>query len=271
MNYLLFNDINWNNVLIIAGIAAALSLVFVIRILVVSKFCAVKENETAKEILSHLAGANCGGCGYPGCDGFSKALAEGKADVSLCGPTSEENKAIIAGILGKPYTKKEEVYAVVCCGGGIESKDKYTYVGNAGCVNEHVYFGGKKVCPSGCVGDGSCVEKCFNHAIKIKDGVSVVNKNLCVACRVCEKTCPKGIIKFIPKTAKVYVACSSPQKGKAVMDACKKGCVSCGMCVKNCPANAIEMINNLPVIDYGKCTGCKTCVAKCPRKTIREI
>ena len=271
MTYLLFNNINWTNVLIIAGIATLLSLIFVLLILVVSKLCAVKEDEKAKEILSHLAGANCGGCGFPGCDGFSKALSEGKADITACGPTSNEGKKAICEILGKPFVEQEEVFAVVHCAGGIQSKEKYSYVGNQGCTNEHVYFGGKKVCPSGCVGDGSCIEACFNNAIKIKDGVALVNRSLCGACKVCEKICPKGIIQLIPKSASVYIACSSVCKGKAVMEACKTGCIGCGICAKNCPEGAITMIDNLPIIDYSKCNGCKTCVAKCPRKTICEI
>ncbi|MBQ9734821.1 MAG: 4Fe-4S binding protein, partial [Clostridia bacterium] len=59
--------------------------------------------------------------------------------------------------------------------------------------------------------------------------------------------------------------------GKDVINACTVGCIGCGLCAKNCPENAITMVDNLPVIDYDKCSGCKTCVAKCPRKCIKEI
>ena len=51
----------------------------------------------------------------------------------------------------------------------------------------------------------------------------------------------------------------------------KEARIGCGLCAKNCPENAITMVNNLPIIDYSKCTGCKTCVNKCPRKCIKEI
>ena len=35
-----------------------------------------------------------------------------------------------------------------------------------------------------------------------------------------------------------------------------------------CPEGAIAMDNNLPVIDYEKCTGCGTCAGVCPAKCI---
>ena len=94
---------------------------------------------------------------------------------------------------------------------------------------------------------------------------------MCEACGLCVKTCPKKLIELIPKSSKVYVACSSHCKGKEVIGTCEKGCIACGICVKNCPSGAITMVDNIPVIDYSKCTGCKVCAVKCPRKCILEI
>ena len=39
-----------------------------------------------KEILvrAELPGNNCGGCGYPGCDGAAAAVVKGEAPVSVC-------------------------------------------------------------------------------------------------------------------------------------------------------------------------------------------
>ena len=271
MNYNLLAAIEWNSVLIVLAIAAVLSGVFVALILLVSKFCAVKTDEKVAKITEKLAGANCGGCGYAGCEGFAKALAEGKADLSACGPTPNENKAEIAEILGIEFAASEPVYAVVACAGGKKSKDKYQYVGNAGCLAEGMYLGGRKQCAYGCMGEGTCESLCPYAAIAVKEGVALVDKALCEACGLCMRNCPKHIIRLIPKRAKVYVACSTPCRGKDTTSVCEAGCIGCGLCAKNCPEHAIEMVNNLPVIDYSKCTGCKTCVAKCPRKTIKEI
>ena len=35
-------------------------------------------------ILGCLPGANCGGCGYPGCSGYASALCEGSAEDVHC-------------------------------------------------------------------------------------------------------------------------------------------------------------------------------------------
>ncbi len=271
MNYLMLQPIDTTKLIIVIGIIALLAVVFAVLIIVVSKLCAVKEDEKAKAVSEHLAGANCGGCGFAGCADFAKALSEGRATISQCGPTPNENKAKIAEILGVEFTATEQAYAVVKCMGGQNCSDKFEYVGNEGCIAQATYMGGSKACSFGCLGAGTCEKLCPYHALTVKNGVSTVDKALCEACGVCVKACPKHIIELIPKSSKVFVACSSNCKGKDVMGACKAGCIGCGLCAKNCPENAITMVNNLPVIDYSKCTGCKTCVAKCPRKCIKEI
>lgn len=271
MNYLMMASVDVSKLLIILGIVAILAVLFAALIVLVSKLCAVEKNETAEKIQELLAGANCGGCGYAGCADFAKALAEGRAEVKSCGPTPNENKATIAEILGQPFAAEEKKVAAVHCAGGAISLDKYKYVGNEGCVIQSTFMGGKKVCPQGCLGGGTCESKCPYHAIAVKNGVAVVDNSLCEACGLCVNSCPKHIIDYVPVSAKVYVACSTTCRGKEVMTTCKSGCIGCGLCAKNCPEHAITMVDNLPVIDYSKCSGCKTCVLKCPRKCIKEF
>ncbi len=269
--YNLLNSINWTTFGLVLGIVAVLAVVFAVLIVLVSKLCKVEEDERIGAIAENLAGANCGGCGFAGCSDFAKALVEGKAKLSSCGATASENKAQIAKILDIPYSAEEQTFAVIKCAGGLNSALKYEYIGNDGCANQMVYMGGQKKCPEGCIGGGTCLSSCTHGAVTCKDGVYIVDKVICVACGVCAKNCPKKLISFIPKTAKVYVACSTACKGKDAISNCKVSCIGCGLCAKNCPENAIEMVNNIPVIDYTKCSGCLTCVSKCPRKSIKEI
>ncbi len=271
MNNLLSQTLQLNDVLIVVGIVAALAVIFAVLIVAVSKICYVKEDEKAKAVSEHLAGANCGGCGYAGCADYAKALSEGKADLCACGATDNEAKEEIAKILGIPFSASVKTVAVVKCAGGDKCKDKYDYVGNHDCVYQNTFMGGKKLCSDGCLGEGSCVSVCVGNGIKVVDGVAVIDKTLCESCGACIRKCPKNLIELIPSTAKVYVACSTKCRGKDVMAACSVGCIGCGLCAKNCPENAITMVNNLPVIDYEKCSGCLTCVSKCPRKCIKEF
>lgn len=270
MNNLL-TSINWQTFGIVLGVMAILAVIFAVLIVLVSKLCAVKEDEKAAAIAEKLAGANCGGCGYAGCADFAKALAEGRANINGCGPTPKENKKEIAKILGCEIDDEEEKFAVVKCRGGENCKDRFEYVGNKDCKAQSNFAGGNKACSFGCLGGGTCEKTCPNNGICVSNGIAKTDKALCDACGLCAKNCPKHLIEFIPKSAKVYVACNTNCRGKDVMNACSVGCIGCGLCAKTCKHGAIEMVNNLPVIDYKKCVGCKECAYKCPKKCIVEI
>lgn len=263
--------VNWGKVGIVLGLVAGLAVIFAVLILIVTKVCRIKEDEKVIKILENLAGANCGGCGHTGCEGFAKSIAEGKANLSDCKATSNEAKAVIAKIAGLPYEEEEQTVAVVRCNGGMNAQDKYDYVGNEGCLNRMVYHQGNKVCATSCLGGGTCVNTCPENAIKINEnGVAEVIREICISCGACIRKCPKSCIDRIPAKAKVYVACSTHCKGKETMSFCKAGCIGCGLCAKKCPQGAITMVDALPVIDYNKCNGCLTCANKCPRHIIKQ-
>ena len=267
----LLSNVNWSSFGIVLAVMAVVAVVFAVLIITISKLCAVKEDEVASSIQEHLAGANCGGCGYAGCADFAKALSQGKAEICDCGPTSKEGKKAIAKIIGKDGGDDEERFAVVKCRGGNNCKDKFLYVGNEGCTAQANFSGGKKACSYGCLGGGTCANTCPNGGITIENDLAKTDKALCDACGLCAKACPKKVIDFIPKSAKIYVACNTLCRGKEVLNACTVGCIGCGLCAKNCPNSAIEMVDNLPKIDYKKCSGCLVCVSKCPKKCIQEI
>lgn len=268
MNFLI-SAIQWNKVGLVLGIVAGLAVFFSILILIVTKVCHIDEDEKVMKILENLAGANCGGCGHTGCAGYAKALANGKGSLADCKVTSNEAKAVIAKLANIPYESEEPTVCVVKCNGGIHSANKFTYVGNPGCINQKVIQGGRKICQTACLGGGTCVSVCPVNAIKIIDEVAVIDKTLCISCGACKNICPQSVIGRIPANAPVYVACSTHCRGKETTSFCSVGCIGCGICAKLCPEKAITMENFLPIIDYTKCTGCQTCVAKCPKKVIK--
>ena len=254
---------------IVAGIFAGTALIIGALILIVSKVFKVDVDEKITKILENLAGANCGGCGCSGCSGFASKLADGSGNLNDCHVTSPEKKAEIAKLLGIELSDEERTVAVVKCNGGEKNAaDKFEYKGNPTCAANNSLLGGNKMCSYACLGCGDCKAVCPENAIEVTARLAQVDPDRCISCGACISTCPKSIIERIPASAPVYVACSSKCKGKEVMSVCKVGCIACGICAKSCPHGAITMQDNLPIIDYKKCTGCLTCVAKCPRHII---
>lgn len=266
----LLSAVDAMTILYSALVLLALALVFGVLLAVLGKKLAVKEDERVAKVREHLSGANCGACGYAGCDAFAKAVAEGKADVSGCAATSAEEKRKIGEILGVEV-KAEETIIVVACNGGNAAADRYEYMGYGDCRSMEMLAGGRKACAWGCLGMGSCEKECPVGAIKVgKDGYAEIDHGKCIACGKCVAVCPKMLIKRIPADAVVYIACSNCLRGaKAVHALCENGCIGCGLCAKICPSGAVTLTDNQPVIDYDKCTGCGLCASKCPAKCIK--
>ena len=235
-----------------------------------SKIFAVDEDPRVGMVQECLPGANCGGCGYPGCGGLAAAIVAGKAPVNSCAPGGAKAAAAIAEVMGVAAEETEPMVAFVKCGGTCDkAQNKYEYDGIDDCIMASQLAGASsKACAYGCMGLGSCVKVCKFDAIKIENGVAVVNPDLCVACGKCISTCPKKIIDLVPKKKKVKVQCSSKDMGKAVMSVCSAGCIGCKICEKTCKFDAIHVIDNIAVNDYDKCKNCSMCANKCPKKVI---
>ena len=65
-----------------------------------SKIFHVEVDPKQAQIRECLAGANCGGCGYPGCDGYAAAVAAGEAPTNRCVAGGEATAARVAEIMG---------------------------------------------------------------------------------------------------------------------------------------------------------------------------
>lgn len=255
-----------------AALLLLLGAFFGTLIVIVSKKLSVEHDIKIDQIKELLSGANCGACGYAGCAAFANALFEGKAKLTDCPSTSEENKEKINELRGLKEDLGEKTYAIVYCCGGNACRDKYEYQGYGDCRTAEMLGGGRKACYTGCIGLATCVDVCPNYAIEVNSkGFSEVIRENCTSCGLCITNCPKNIIGRIVASAKVYCACSNHNKGKEVKEVCPKGCIACGICARVCPEKAITIEDNLPVFDYSKCTGCLLCAEKCPTKVIKQI
>ena len=238
-----------------------------------SKIFYVEVDPKQAAVREALAGANCGGCGYPGCDGYAAAVAKGEAPCNRCVAGGAETAAKVAEIMGASNEASEKMVAFVPCSGceGVAEK-RFNYTGPEDC-QAAMLFGGKsnKLCTFACIGLGNCVRACQFDAMHIVNGIAQVNRANCVGCGACVDTCPKSIVKLIPESLRIHPGCSSHDKGGVVMKVCKAGCIGCMKCQRECPAGAIVVKDALAEVDPEKCIGCGKCAEVCPRHIIVDF
>lgn len=233
------------------------------------RFFKVEKDEREDKIRENLPGANCGGCGFAGCDALAAAIVKGEAKCSACPVCSDEQIGEICKIMEISPEPAVKLRAQVMCSGVCDTaRIKYVYEGEDDCSAAMRLGGGPKECPQGCIGLGTCVKACPFGAISVQNGVAFVDYSICTGCGVCVASCPKKIIKLIPCSAGTWVVCSSRDKGVKVRSYCDAGCIGCGICARKCKTGAITVNDNVASIDYEKCTGCGECAAACPRKII---
>ncbi len=260
-------------ILIPVLIFIGLGLVTGILLSVFSKVFAVETDEKVEEVLGVLPGLNCGVCGYKGCEDYAKEMVHSDASTNKCIPGGDKTSQNISQILGKNFEDVVEEIAYVRCNGNVPqaTSDKFAYQGAQTCAACNLYYDGKGTCDYGCMGFGDCVKKCEYDAISIVDEVAVIDESKCIGCQMCVASCPKNLIHIREQVKKVYVNCSSCDKGKDTMQKCANGCIGCKKCEKICPTNAIIVTDNLATIDYDKCINCLECVNVCPTKCIHVI
>ena len=268
-------------ILIAVGILGVLGVVFGMVLAAASKMFYVETDPRLDQLNECLPGANCGGCGYAGCGGYAEAVLNGEAPIGKCASGGNECAQAMAAIMGiKAEAVTRKVAMVRCSGektydneGNLVSgaKIKANYEGFKDCLAASKVGGrGPLACKYGCLGYGTCTKACKYGAIKVVNGVAVVDEDLCVGCMACAAACPRGLIVPVEPGRNVVIACNSMAKGAVTTRGCTVGCIGCGLCKKICPEGAITVTNNLAVIDYSKCTNCGLCATVCPKKLIKD-
>lgn len=257
---------------------SALGAILAIVLYFVAQRFKVEEDPRIDAVAKVMPGANCGGCGYAGCQAFAKAAVQAE-DLSTCFCPVGGNEVMkkVAAVLGKEAAEKAPMVAVLRCSGTCEVRPRISqYDGSRSCAVEANLYGGETACSFGCLGLGDCVSACSFGGIHIdpQTHLPVIDDSICAACGACTKACPKGLLELRnkgPKDRRVYVACANKDKGAVARKACKAACIGCQACVKVCPFEAITVTDNLAYIDYTKCRLCRKCVAVCTTKVIKEV
>ena len=243
---------------------------------VASRVFAVHEDPRVEKVTGTLPGANCGGCGYAGCEGYANAVVNDPSiPPNLCVVGGAKLASAIGNLTGKITTEVEPLCAYRRCDKNAgQVTQRFDYKGIPSCAAAAALHHGSDQCGFSCLGFGDCVKVCLTEGLRIENYTVIVNEQMCVGCGKCEKVCPRNVLQLIPKRARVAITCSTQDKLKAVMDVCKVGCIHCSKCVKTCPAKAISMendriqINHKLCLEYGDSCG-QACAKACPRGILR--
>ncbi len=217
-----------------------LGLIVGVCLAVASKVFYVFVDPKIEAVEAALPGANCGGCGMPGCGANAEAIVAGKASPASCVAGDAELAFVIADIMGVSVEAKEPDIAKPGCYYGVAGADlKYIYTGLSDCRAAALLSGGMKVCNIGCLGLGTCVRACPFGAITMgPDGLPVVDEVRCTGCGTCERVCPKHIINLSSVTRRIL--------REYTTDECTTPCQ------RSCPAgiDIREYINQIARGDY---------------------
>ena len=191
----------FQSILMMGGLGIAIGTVLVIA----SKAFYVYEDPQVVAINDVLPGANCGGCGFPGCNANAEAIVNGKSAVNSCVAAGADVAIAIAGIMGVSVSDKEPEFASPGCYYGTKDADlNYIYHGVQDCRAAAMLLGGMKVCRIGCLGLGTCVTACQFGALSMgEDGLPEVDQEKCTGCGACEAICPKNIIRLTSVTRRI--------------------------------------------------------------------
>lgn len=259
---------------IIATVIVALVIGFLLGLLLglFKKIFFVKTDPKVSAVRDVLSGANCGGCGYAGCDSFAEAVVKGDAPVTGCVAGGAACADKVAAVLGVSAGTAVPMVAFLACNGTNDvAQSRGNYNGVKTCAAAQLTANGTKKCSYGCIGYGDCVEICpFGGLSMGANGLPVVDRTKCVGCGKCVKACPKHLFKLMPVNTEgpvAFCSCHNELKPQIKKD-CAKGCFKCGICAKKCAAGAIDVSSGIPVIDYSKCTKCGECIKACPDKVL---
>ena len=233
----------------------------------------VQVDPRVDQVNEALPGANCGGCGYVGCNEYAEAVVADETTPDMCPVGGVSCATALAKILGIKLTQTWPYRPVVHCRANFDDRlGRSDYQGEKTCASANI-ISGIQACTYGCLGMGDCDVSCNFDAIEVVDGLSTVDYHKCVGCGACAKVCPRNIISMVPFKHEQMLAirCSNKDFGKDVKAVCKVGCLGCAACQR--VSDAFNVTDHIARVDYDKydpesMSDLLVALEKCPSKSI---
>ncbi len=186
-------------------VLAGLGFLSALMLSIASKIFYVYVDPRVELVEDCLAGANCGGCGYPGCNAAANAVVAGKAPVSVCIAGGPESAEMVAQVMGLPVEYREVEFSERNCRGGrLYDPTLYNYHGVLDCRAAYMIGEGPSVCEFSCLGFGTCEKTCPFDAITMgKSFLPEIDYKRCTGCGTCEKMCPKHVMRVVSESKKI--------------------------------------------------------------------
>jgi electron transport complex protein RnfB len=129
----------------------------------------------AQRLNNALPQTQCTRCGYPDCQRYANAIAQGEADINQCPPGGTEGVERLAAITGKPISALNP-------DNGLEGPRTIAIIDEAWCI--------------GCT---LCIAVCPTDAILgTNKRMHTVVENYCTGCELCIPACPVDCISLEP-------------------------------------------------------------------------
>lgn len=257
-----------------AAIMSGLGLFFGTVLALAYRFLKVEEDPRLDRVEEMLPGSNCGACGEPGCRALAEKLVTGESAPSKCTVSSPGAIQDIAALLGVDAGQQQKRVARLHCGGGLGRVVQIAqYEGYESCRAAHLVSGGGLECSWGCLGDADCMDACTFGAIHMNAfRLPVVDVDKCTACGDCVDACPRDLFTIEPLDHHLVVQCMAPLAADDARRICKVVCDACGRCAQDAAPGLVQMIDNLPRVDYsagGPASAEAT--ARCPTGAIQWV
>jgi Na+-translocating ferredoxin:NAD+ oxidoreductase subunit B len=245
------NDLLFYSVSSLGGIGLASAGV----LFVASKKFYLYQDPQIDQVKESLPGANCGACGFAGCQSFAEEVVKRQELSELnCPVGGTDSMEEVAAILGVEALEHLRNVAVLKCNGHrLVAPPKVEYQGATNCQVSHSLFAGSSGCAYGCLGDGDCVVVCDFGALAMDQrlGLPAVDYDKCTACGACVKACPRNLYELRPITQEnqlLYVACSNTERGNFAKKNCAVACIGCSKCAKTADKQEVGVSDFLSYI-----------------------